>query len=410
MGGLLLVSSFFSGAETALFSLSSDEARGLSSRKRVCRLLHTLENHPDELLTSILLGNLLVNILFFCSGAALTGQWSAQFGGWFDAVGALLILLSVILFGEIVPKAVGVAHPQGIVKVSAAPLYAWYWLTSPFRRLIGYILRIFRLQAKRIAEEEKGLTPAELRELLDAVQEEPGFGAQEKDILEDILILPDLRAREIMEPRTRLPRKTRTSSPKEMLEDARRYNSRYVFVFGNKEDDLLGCIPTAALLLNQDKESAHDLINPVPFIPETRRVDLLLKDFLAKNWNVVAVVDEYGGFSGVVTLEDIFSEIVGDFPEDGLSEMEQLDKGTYRLSGQISVRSWRELFMGMMPEPEAGNLAFDTLGGLIISSIGRVPSAGDQVVIRNLCLTVEEVRRARVVRVRVELKEQGGAQ
>lgn len=410
MGGLLLVSSFFSGGESALFSLPPDEARRLSRRTWVHRLLRTLEKQPDELLTSILLGNLLVNILFFCTGAALSGRWSAQLGGWFDAVGALLILLSVILFGEIVPKAVGVAHPQGMVMVSAAPLYAWHWLTSPFRRLIRYILRTFGLQAERAAEGAKGLTPGELRELLDAVQEEPGFGAQEKDILEDILILPDLRAREIMEPRTRLPRRTLSSSPKEMLEDARRCNSRYVFVYSDQEDDLTGCIPSAALLLNQDKESADGLVDPIAYIPETSRVDRLLKDFLSKNRNVAAVVDEYGGFSGIITLEDVFSAVVGDPPDGGLSEMEPLDHDTYRLSGQISVRSWRELFRGMMPEPETEDLAFDTLGGLIVSLLGRVPAAGDQVMIRNLCLTVEEVRRGRVVSVLAQLTEPGGAQ
>lgn len=406
MGGLLALSAFFSGSETALFSLSPDGVRRLSKRGRVRVLLKILDDFPDELLTAILLGNLLVNILFFCTGAALSGRWASQYGGWFEAVGALVILFSVILFGEIVPKAVGVAHPQAVVVLTAAPLNLWFRFTSPFRRMLSTFLRVTRLQAVSSGGQQD-LTLGELRELLDAVREEPGFGAREKEILEDILVLPDVRAREIMQPRTLLPRKPRCSSAAEMLEEARRCECLFVFVFEDREDDLIGCISVADLLLHPDQTGKDLPVRPLAFIPETRRADLLLQDFLSESWNVVAVVDEYGGFSGIVTLDRILSEVVSRPAAEGQPDIEQLDEDTYRLDGQVSIRAWRELFIGVLPEPKVEKLAFDTVGGLIASSLGRFPVDGDTISIRNLTLTVEKVLPGRIVSVLLHLKTSG---
>ena len=402
MALLLFCSAFFSGSETALFSLGPDAVRRMHPSRHLRRLLDVLKQHPDELLTSILLGNLLVNILFFCTGAALSGRWAARSGGWADAAGALLILLSVILFGEIVPKAIGVAHPHAIARLTALPLHAWHRLTRPFRRFITFLLRVFRLQAQA-ALCAKDLTQGELRELLNAVREEPGFGAQEKDILEDILILPDMRVRQIMKPRVEIPRREASALPSDMLEEIRRTRSRYLFLYSGNEDNLIGYVSVADLLLAVDRGASSVAVRPVEFVPELRRTDRLLNDFLVRHIDVVAVVDEYGGFSGIVTPETIFAEVAGGAVETEFLEPEKIDERTYRLNGRLSVRSWRELFIGVLPESEVEGLAFDTLGGFIVSSLGRLPVEGDQVEVRNLRLTVESVRQSRVGTVLVHL-------
>ena len=130
MGVLLCVSAFFSGTETALFSLTPEGARRLRSRKKTGRLLLILKEQPDELLTAILFGNLAVNILFFCTGAAASGQWASGRGGVFEAVGGVVILFSIIMLGEIVPKAVGVAHTRGVLRLASSLLLAWFTATG----------------------------------------------------------------------------------------------------------------------------------------------------------------------------------------------------------------------------------------------------------------------------------------
>ena len=404
----LVLSSFFSGAETALFSLTPEDQRRLHPHGSLRHLLDVMKKHPDELLTAILLGNLLVNILFFCTGAALSGQWAAHRGGWADAVGALLILLSVILFGEIVPKAVGVAHPTTVTRLFAPVLDVWFRLTSPVRRLVGLFLRLFRLQ-DQTAVYAKDLTQGELRELLDAVREEPGFGSQEKEILEDILILPEMRARQIMKPRVELPRRDITAAPSEMLEEIRPTRSRYLFLYTEHEDELVGYVTATDLLLAVDRGASSVPVRSVGFVPETRRADQLLNDFLDRQMDVVAVVDEYGGFEGVVTPEMIFSEIAGGRVDAESLEPEKLEDGLYRLNGRLSVRSWRELFIGVLPEPDVEGLTFDTLSGFIISSLGRLAVPGDQVEVRNLRLEVEQVRQGRVESVLLSLNPREGS-
>jgi len=123
---------------------------------------------------------------------------------------------------------------------------------------------------------------------------------------------------------------------------------------------------------------------------------------------VVGVVDEYGGLAGTITLEDILSEAVGDIEEEGGTEVLQLDETTYRLSGQLSIRSWRELFTGLLSELEVEHLAFDTLGGLIISMLERMPHPGDRVSLCNLSLTVETIYRRHIgtILLHLELPEE----
>lgn len=401
----LLLSSFFSGAETALFSLTAEDKRQLHPYGRLRRLLTVLKTHPDELLTSILLGNLLVNILFFCTGAALSGQWAEQSGQWADAAGALIILLSVILFGEIVPKAVGVAHPRAVARLFAPALDVWFRATAPLRRFIGMLLRVLHLQ-DQASFCTKDLTQGELRELLDAVREEPGFGSQEKEILEDILILPEMRARQIMKPRVEIPRRNVSAAPAEMLDEIRQTGSPRLFLYKEREDDLAGYVTAADLLLAVDADEPSVAVRPVEFVPETGRADRLLNDFLSRELDVVAVVDEYGGFEGIVTPEIIFAEIAGGVLEEQALDAEKLSEGVYRLNGRLSVRSWRELFIGVLPENEAEGLAFDTLSGFIISSLGRLAVPGDQVEVRNLRLDVERVRQGRVETVLLYLNHQ----
>lgn len=404
---LLAVSAFFSCTETALFSLSPDAARRLRTHRRIDDLLTLLHKDPSGLLTAILFGNLVVNVLFFCTGAEAAGRLAEGRGEWFEALGGALILLAVIVFGEIIPKTIGITHPSGVLHITAAPLRSWFYLTRPFRLFIRWLLGRLGLHDDGIASSGRNyLTPGELKELLDAVQHEPGFGSHEKEILEDIVNLPDVRVREVMIPRVKVLRRRLDVDRRELLEQARRHEYSHVLIYRDKDDDPLGYVGIGDLFMDGGRtESLEPFIHPLSFVPETKRADVLLREFMTHDWPMVAVVDEYGGLAGIVTIEDLLAEVVGDFEPETATEVQQLDEVTYRLDGQLPIRAWRELFTGFLPGQEKDALAFDTLGGFIISLLGRMPCPGDSVSVRNLQLTVETMHHRRIGVVLLRLNE-----
>jgi putative hemolysin len=408
MGILLVFSAFFSGTETALFSLTPDHTRRLRNSRRTQPLLTLLQKEPFGLLTAILFGNLIVNILFFCTGAAAAGRLGAAHGDWMEAAGGFLILVLIILFGEIVPKAVGINHPEKVLRLTAWSLWIWFRFILPFRRLIQWGLHLLRLQESS-SPPPVYLTSGELKELLDAVRHEPGFGSQEKEILEDIVNLSSMRIREIMVPRVKVLRGSLDVNRGQLLEEARRQEYSRVLIYRENDDDLLGYVFIKDLFFDGGQTlSIEPFLHPLTFVPETKRADALLHELMDAGKEIVAVVDEYGGLAGIVTVEDLLSEVVGDFEPEPVEEIQKLDETTYRLQGQLPIRSWRELFTGFLPGQEVNGLAFDTLGGFIISLLGRMPRPGDTVAVRNLCLTIESIHHHHIGTVLLHLQSPEG--
>ncbi len=406
MLALLALSAFFSCSETALFSLSPDAARRLRSHRRIDDLLTLLHKEPSGLLAAILFGNLVVNVLFFCTGSEAAGRLAQGRGEWFEALGGVLILLMIILFGEIIPKAIGITHPSGVLHITAAPLRSWFYFTRPFRLFIHWLLKRIGLHEGSVSSRGTYLTQGELKELLDAVQHEPGFGSHEKEILEDIVNLPDVRVREVMVPRVRVLRRPLDTDLAEMLDQARQHEYSHVLIYRDKDDDPLGYVNIRDVFMSSVQAgSLEPLIKPLIFVPEMKRADVLLREFMTHDWQIVAVVDEYGGLAGVVTIEDLLAEVVGDFEPEKVDEIQKLDDVTYRLHGQIPIRAWRQLFTGFLPGQEVDTLAFDTLGGFVVSLLGHMPHPGDSVSVRNLQLTVETMHQRRIGTVLLRLNE-----
>lgn len=407
---LLMLSALFSCVETALFSLTPEESRRLRGTRGIDELLAIFRREPSELLSAILLGNLLVNVLFFCTGAVAAGRWAESHGEWFEALGGLLVLLAVILFGEIIPKAVGITLSSGVLKLVSAPLRYWFYVTLPFRWLIRRLLNRLHLGTD-CPQAGTDLTPGELRELLDVVRHEPGFGAQEKEILEDIVNLSGVRVREVMIPRVNVLSKPLDTDYQELLREARANEYSCVLIYRDSDNDLLGYVSTGELFLERNSSRPlESFIRPLVFIPETKRADILLREFMANGWTLAAAVDEYGGFAGIVTMEDLFAEVIGGFETGETEEIIKLDETTYRLSGQLSIRAWRDMLTGILPGQEVDSLAFDTLGGFVISLLGRIPHPGDAVMVRNIRLTVETMHHSRIETVLLHLNQQEDAQ
>lgn len=408
MALLLLCSAFFSGTETALFSLTREQIKRLRAHgHQVEKLLSLLAGNPSGLLIAILFGNLVVNILFFSSSVVIVADVGHRHGDVWEAVVGLAVLLLVILCGEILPKAAGLSFPERIVRINSAALRGWYLFMGPVRRMLEFAASHLEPADQYVNR----LNSEELKMLIDATQHDPTFGKQEKAIVEDIVNLPDIRLRELMVPRVDQMLRRADAPAAEALQEAAEQEVELIPVYEKDEDDIVGVVEVRELFVSGALDRPlSGFARPVRFVPETKRADAMLREFLAEDLRMVCVVDEYGGLAGTVCLEDLLEEVVGEFDAMEASPVEQLGESTYRLQGSLGIREWRSLFVGFLPDPVVRTLALDTLSGLVVSLLKRMPEPGDVAQVQNLKFTVENVRGNRIESIILELsdKSEGG--
>lgn len=404
---LLFCSAFFSGTESALFSLSRSQIRRLRHEgHHVERLLSLLTDNPSGLLVAILFGNLVVNILYFSISASLSLRMASEYGDWWQAVVGVVVLLLVILIGEILPKAIGISFPERLVRLNSLPLLGWFHFMGPLRRVLETITKRFEPEEQH----DHRLGAEELKMLVDATQHDPSFGKQEKAIVEDIVNLPEIRVRELMVPRVEQFFRRADAPVGEALEAAAEQQLELIPIYEGEEDNIVGVVETRRLFVDGAPDRPlSDFSHAVRFVPESKRADQMLQEFLDEELRMVCVVNEYGGLAGTVCLEDLLEEVVGEFDVMEVPPVEQLGESTYRLQGDLGIREWRSLFVGFLPREMMQGLALDTVSGLVVSLLKRLPKAGDVAQVGNLRFTVEQVRSHRIELIRLELdREQNG--
>ncbi len=405
MALLLLCSAFFSGTETALFSLTREQVKRLRRQgHHVEKTLALLSENPSGLLISILFGNLVVNILFFSLSVVVALGFGRRYGDWGEASVGVAVLLLVILVGEILPKAAGISFPERVVRLNSLPLRNWFHFLGPVRR----ILEIIASHLEPGDPHDNRLNADELKMLIDTTRHDPTFGKQEKEIVEDIVNLPEIRVRELMVPRVRQLFRRTDAPAAEALLAAAELEVELIPVYEEDEDNIIGVVEVKELFASGEPDRPlRDFARPVRFVPETRRADEMLREFLDEGMRLVCVVDEYGGLAGTVCLEDLLEEVIGEFDALEASPVEQLGESTYRLQGSLGIREWRSLFIGFLPDEVVRTLALDTVSGLVVSLLKRLPKPGDVAEVRNLRFTVEQVRSNRIESVLLELSANG---
>lgn len=395
---LVLISGTLSSSETALFKL--DEGERTLASPRVRRLLED----PRSLLVTILLGNLIVNLAFFAVAPSALGQFiersgrlsaeEARFAGGF---GALVILL---ISGEILPKALALRAPRAVARLTSAPVTAAVRTLGPARQLVSGALEFSRRLIGEDERSEKGVTPEALAEVLERSRSEGVLAAKEANLLGEIVELERLRVREAMTPRVDLVmfdlgEEDLAAERQRVLDEARRGRMTWVLAIRDGADHVAGGIGVRDLLLAPGRDP-EELVMPVKLVPEVARLGSLLNAFHLDRVSEAVVIDEWGGTAGVVTLEDVFEELVGELRVEGeekAPEIVGVGEGRFRVSGSLSVRDWNDSF-GLQVVPAA----FETVGGFVSAVLGRIPKAGDEVDLgAGLIGVIDEVRGRRVV-------------
>jgi putative hemolysin len=413
MALLLGASAFFSGSETALFYLSRDQLRRFRNSQNPLRYLAArLMDDPRRLLVTVLFGNMTVNVGFFAMSVMLAHQIGEQFPAqaWAWRVGIFIVApLVVIVFGEVTPKSLAATMPARIAPWVSLPLTFLGWVVLPLRLVLGYAVvgPLQRLITGRRPVQRSLVTTDELQAIVEVSEREGAVSRDESEMLTEVLELAELRVREVMRPRVEIVAcDVRMPMPR-VLDLFRRSRHTKIVVHEGGIDEPLGVAYAKTVFLNPDRPLAT-LIRPVHYVPETKTVESLLREFRAKRIQFALVVDEYGGIAGLVTLEDCLEEIVGEIEDEtdrpGLEPVRRLGPAEYLLAGNLSIRSWADLFD--QDRPDVGG-RYSTVAGFVTSLLGRVPRQGDTVTWRNLAFTVEEVHRRRVTCVRLRLL--GGA-
>ena len=409
MALLLGASAFFSGAETALFNLSRDQLRRFrASRSPFRRVTARLLDEPRRVLVTVLFGNMTVNTAFFVMGVMLMREigerHSEAVGTWRLVIGTLTPLL-VIVFGEVTPKSVAATMPGRLAPVAGLPLLVLGYLTLPVRLVLGYavVMPLARLITGGRRDERGFVTTEELQAITEVAANEGTVSGAESDMLADILELGDMKVREVMTPRVEIVGCDVSTPPWVVLPIFKRSMKTKILVYEGRMDNVVGVAYAKTALLNPDVPLA-DLVRPVHYVPETKTVESLLKTFRAQRIQFAVVVDEYGGLAGLVTLEDCLEEIVGEIEDEtdvpAAEPVQRLGPSQYLLAGNLSIRSWEDLFGMDLPE---GGGRYTTVAGFVTSLLERLPESGDTARWKNLEFVVEEVRRRRATRVRLRL-------
>jgi CBS domain containing-hemolysin-like protein len=377
---LFTLSAFFSGSETALFSLSRFDLQKLRrERHPQSETIHTLLDEPRRLIISILCGNELVNI---AATINLAGILVALYGD--DRAGLINVLVMfplVLLLGEVTPKTIAVSNPVRIsANLVAAPLSIWVRLVTPLREVI------------RIGT------------ILEEVSEEGVLDATERVLIDNLLEAADTEIVEIMTPRTRVRFLNINMSVPEMVERFRQYQHPRVPVYCEHRDNLVGFLHAEDVLrLVLDKVdltalTPEDIMHPPIVVPPTKNLDEMFDFFQANNARAAAVLNEFGGVDGFITMRDIIKNIFGEISMGvtGQELYEEKDENVYEVDGQMKLTDFDDLTNFGIEDPR-----MTTIGGVVFRYLDRLPKVGDRVDMDGLIATVLEMDGHRLARVRI---------
>lgn len=406
LAGLLAASAFFSGSETALFALSRHELSHFRRDRRASRrLVADLMRHPRRLLLTLMIGNVAINMFIFAASLALCQSLAGNASSLAPILGLMSPIL-VTLFGEILPKGTAIVRPARFAARVAPAVRLCQGLLIPFSFLLNTLLvePITRLLVGAKSPDEN-VTVEELRELIEMSGRHRIIDADENAMLGEVVQLGQLRVRDIMVPRVDMVAFEIHDDPDELRRIMGRRRLSKLPVYDQSIDRIIGLVYAKDLFLDPHRPLA-EMVRPIRFVPELIALTQLVAEFRRTRTQLAAVVDEYGGVVGLVTVEDVAEQIVGELtlpgkPPDRPS-WERLDERRYRVSGSMGLHDWSQQFHVRRLDE-----GVTTLAGLMLARLGRIPAVGDRVRMGNLLLTVDSLRGRRIEWILVELTDGG---
>ena len=398
---LVACSAFFSGSETAFFNLTQRQVKQLeASDIRLQKLVARLLQRPGHLLNCLLLGNMIVNVLYFAISSVLVAHIGHLWGFAAATVSAFVTFIVLVLSGEILPKSLAFTNSRSLAVAAALPAFLVVQVFGPiasaFRMLfLEPVLRVLFGHAQLPSV----ITLAEFRSLVSLSRQRGLIGEDENRLLGEVVELGLLKVRHVMQPRVDMISSDVAESPESARALMHEHHLTKIPVYTGNVDNIIGVVHLRQLFLKPGVPLDR-LVHPVPFVPEQKTVESLLEFFRKTGTDMAIVVDEYGGLAGSVWLEDIAEELFGRIEAPARVEpITQLGPLQYRLAGNLAIHDWADAFGLDLEETRVS-----TMGGLVMTLLGKIPRKGDVASIGNLKFTVERVHRHRIETVILSLE------
>lgn len=409
---LILLSGFFSASETALTAFRSIHLEKLEDGKhnKQVNLLKKWLKNPNEMLTGLLLGNNIVNILASSIATIVTIQFMGT-SSKSVAVATIGMTVVILVFGEITPKIIAKNHSLKIAGVVIVIVYWFSFFTKPLIKILIWISKfIGRLLGIELEDETLMITEEDIISFVNVGEAEGVIEEDEKEMIHSIVGFGETSAKEVMTPRTAMlafeGNKTIDDIWYEMVDNG---FSR-IPVYEDTIDNILGVLYIKDIM-NCIKDGntnvpIKNFIRPGYFVPETKSIIEILKEFKALKVHIALVLDEYGGIVGLLTIEDLIEEIIGEIRDEFDTEEEefitQIDENSYEVDAMIDIETLdKELCLNL---PESDD--YESLGGLIVTELGRLATIGDELKFNGVKLKVLEINKMRVSKVLIEKEQQ----
>ena len=399
--GLLALSAFFSSSETAMMAVNKIRVRnladaGLSSAQT---LMKVLDNQP-KMLSAILIGNNIVNI---SASSLATILVTRAFGDMYVGVGTGILTLLVLIFGEITPKTSATLYSETMALRFAKPIYMIMQVLTPVIFIVDKLSQgVLRLLHVDPNKKQDAITEDELRTIVEVSHEEGVIESDEKKMIYNVFDFGDSVAKDIMVPRIDMTFIDVDATFSEVIEVFREVKYTRYPVYEETTDNVIGIINIKDLLLteNQKKFCIRDYLREPLYTYEFKKTAELMVELRKTQNNIAIVLDEYGATAGLITLEDMLEEIVGDirdeYDEDEEDEVKEIAPDEYLVSGSAKLDDLNDR-LGLELESED----YDSIGGLVIGLLEHLPEEGEEVSCENIRLVVEHVEKNRIDKIRL---------
>ncbi|SFR33998.1 Hemolysin, contains CBS domains [Halogeometricum limi] len=403
---LIGLSAFFSSSEIAMFSLAKHRVDSLVERGVPgAKVVSELKSDPHRLLVTILVGNNIANI-------AMSSIATAIVGIYYDAGTAVLIstfgiTTLVLLFGESAPKSYAVENTESWSLRIARPLKYSEYVLLPLVVFFDYLTRVInKVTGGRSAIETSYITRDEIQDLIQTGEREGVIEEEEREMLDRIFRFNKTIAKEVMTPRLDMTAVPKDAPVDEAIETCVQSDHERVPVYDGNLDNIIGIVNIRDLVREQfygegDSKLA-DIVQPTLHVPESKNVDELLTEIQDSRLQMVIVIDEFGTTEGLITLEDMVEEIVGDILEDDEEEsFEVVNEHETLVRGEVNIDEVNEMLGLDLPEGEE----FETLAGFIFNRAGRLVEEGEEIEFEGITIRIEQVDNTRIMKARITVDE-----
>lgn len=421
---LILINAFLSATEIAVVSLNKNRINYLAEEgNKKAKQILKLTGEPSKFFGTIQVGITLAGFLASASATATISKrlaivlknsnisWlSNSSDGLAIAIVTIVLAYFTLVIGELVPKRLGVQNSEKVSMFAIKPIMFIYKISSPFVKFLTWSSNIMSsLLGINAQASEESVSKEEIKLIIDEGEEKGVIDKEEKEMIEGVMDFDDTMAKEVMMPRTEVFMLSVDMPMSEVIERVLQEKYSRIPVYEDEPDNIIGILYMKDLFFQVTKHKLEDIklkdiLRKAYFIPETKSINLLFKELKESKSHMAILIDEYGGFSGIVTIEDLIEEVMGnifdeyDEEHNYYEEIKKIDNSTYLVSGLLSIDDLNEKLDLELPSEH-----FDTIGGLVMDLIGSIPLEQEEYVVeyKNVVFKVEKVDDKRIELVKV---------